>query len=141
MPHRANTTLALVLAVVLLAALVPVTAVMLAPSDRDAVVAALTTEGEAILAAAMQYPSAFAVDRSGEAEGGQGPFHGLRFDRIGYYDNLTPDARGWITEVGTFRLIVEDGGRAFTLTASGADGIGVRWEGVRDDPVPEPVEL
>ncbi|MBS1261060.1 MAG: hypothetical protein MAG453_00381 [Calditrichaeota bacterium] len=131
---RAQSSLAVVLAVIVVAAAVAVAAIMFAPSDRDAVVAALTEKGRGIIEAAQTYPDRF---RTAETDT-TGPFTGLRFDRIGYFDRLSVDARTLLSDTGRFTLFVSGDGSSFTLDAVGADGIRVRWEGVTADSIPPP---
>ncbi len=143
---RADNALALVLSAVVVIAAAAVAVVMFAPSDRDAVIDALTDKGQEILAAARTYPerSAQFQDQIPEDAMGAagaptmtGPFTGLRFDRIGYFDRLSQDARTLYTEIGRFTLNVSPDGQSFTLTAYGEHDVSVHWEGRVENPAPD----
>ncbi len=140
--ERFDFTLAILLTTLVVVSAIMVTKVMFAPSDRDAVIAALSETGEEILAAAKTYPdrahlfnspsqndSATITQTSEGSSPESGPFTGLRFDRIGYFDRLSPDARTYHTETGRFSLQVSPDGQSFTLTAYGPEEVSIQWHG------------
>lgn len=136
----ADTWVALGLTVILAVIAIRVSMVMFEPSDRDAVIAAMTQEAEEILAAVKTYPErAYLFLESQPADSmdteivPEPTFTGLRFDRIGYFTRLTADARTMYTEVGRFSLQVAPDGQSFALTAYGPEDISLQWSGRIDD--------
>ena len=139
--------IAVLLTVIMIVGAIAVSVVMFAPTDRDAVITALTETGEEILEAAQMYPErshlfepeipADAMDAAGGSPMAAGPFSGLRFDRIGYFDHLSADARTYFDEVGRFSLQVSPDGQSFTLIAVGPQEVSIQWEGRVEDQTTE----
>jgi hypothetical protein len=131
--------IAILLTLLVTISAITVAVVMFTPSDRDAVIAALTETGEEILAAAKTYPERShlfepeipddAMGATGSSPMATGPFSGLRFDRIGYFDHLSADARTYFDEVGRFSLRVSPDGQSFTLIAVGPEEVSIQWDG------------
>lgn len=132
---RFDRMLFIVLAAALLAAALAVTIQMLKPSNRGAVVQALVQDGQGIISAAQTW----AANLPADVDTTGGPFTHLRFDRIGYMDGLSPDARAMVNEHGRFTLVVAPPGSTFTLDAVGADGIAVQWSDIGEEGIPKPV--
>ncbi|GBE30463.1 MAG TPA: hypothetical protein ENH10_00940 [Bacteroidetes bacterium] len=146
--HISETLSLAILSGLVIIVAIAVAVVMFAPSNLEAVSAALTETAEEILAAVNTYPershlfleststdSLAIITDSASVAISTGPFDGLRFDRIGYFDPLSADARTLYTDIGRFTLQVSSDGEAFGLTAYGPDDIILRWEGqVEDQP-------
>ena len=133
---RNDRWLFIVLAVVLVAASVAVSIQMLKPSDRKAVTRSLEQDGLAIISASQTWIANMpaSLDTTGR------PFDLLRFDRIGYLDGLSPDARVMSNEHGRYTMVVAPDGKSFDLMALGPDAITVEWDHITTEGVPKPKE-
>ncbi len=121
-------------ALLLLAAL-SVSWQMLRPERRTANLDAVMQDCLGIISAARDWHHR--SERLGGAE--RRGFGGLRFDRIGYGENLSDGGMTWSNDNARFTLQVAKDGRSFDLVAEAPGGVKVIYRGVGTGAVPNPV--